>query len=336
MALIQCSKSGITFNCEHLPLAISSNYSISHPLFSLPQKKLLSLAGQWSARKLSSTESYLLYLALLDSTELVQWRTAAQHTPPLDAIIENSMEKLLTIIGKINLIKSPSLVLPTFVISADTSNLGNSHHWIETWTESYHEWYDGYSVARKQSALAARLEAREEALQRLIKSSASVDSYADKLADWAAIAGSFPTYETNHPLTGLPIQLDAYWKQIIRAIANDDKFWRYPKKDIEELVDHCEDNITQGNIYSHTLMKYLRKGTTKHGDFFGFDTAPATTRFTVISTSTDNLGDASAINLAAMIQKAPEDEPKKHQYASNFAWLKAFTQWKMAQKSRTR
>lgn len=333
MAKLTCSKSGIVFHCEHMPIAFGTT-SYTHPLFHVPQKKLLSLAGNWAARKLSPIESYLLYLSLLDSTNLVQWRSPAQYLSITDSIVESNMESLIQIIGKINLINHPHFTLPSFAISVDTANLSNSYHWIQSWITNYSDWYESYKDSRKLETLREKLSNREEALQRLIKTSTPVSRYASILADWAAVAGQFPDFMIEHPVTKFAIECGEYWQQIIRACGDDNKIWQYPRTDIVELIEHCEDNIVHGNIYAHTLMKWLRDGLKKYDDFCGFGDLTISgkpTTFTVMppgSTTYD-------INRQALIQTAPEAEPLKHQFPNNFAWLKAYTKWKVAQGSKS-
>ena len=324
MARIVCSKSGVRFNCEHMPTTLSSS-SYTHPIFHVPQKRLIALAGQWAAQKLTTTESYLLYLALLDSTELIQWRTQASYHNGMDAIVSSNMEALLSIISKINLIKHPSFALPSFSINPSTHLLENSYHWIQAWVENYEDWYQG----RRDEVLREKLKDREAALQRLIRSSIPAATYAKTLATWAATAGSFPTFDTIHPLSHQPISLSDYWQQIITSIANEDKLWRYPRKDIEELISHCEDNIQHGDIYAHALMKYLRSGLAKYDDYLGFgDLSPSTssTPFTILSPASST----HQANLHAALNTAPLSEPQKHQYPTTGAWLKAYTKWKLS------
>ena len=299
MARIVCSKSGVRFNCEHMPTTLSSS-SYTHPIFHVPQKRLIALAGQWAAQKLTSTESYLLYLALLDSTELIQWRTQASYHNGMDAIVSSS-------------------------INPSTHLLENSYHWIQAWVENYEDWYQG----RRDEVLREKLKDREAALQRLIRSSTPAATYAKTLATWAATAGSFPTFDTIHPLSHQPISLSEYWQQIITSIANEDKLWRYPRKDIEELIFHCEDNIQHGDIYAHALMKYLRSGLAKYDDYLGFgDLSPSTssTPFTILSPASST----HQANLHAALNTAPLSEPQKHQYPTTGAWLKAYTKWKLS------
>ncbi len=321
MARITCSKSGVIFQVEHMPTSLPQG-SYTHPMFHVPQHRLISLAGNWAAQKLTSTESYLLYLALLDSTGLIQWRTQASYHHGMDAIVQSNMESLLSIISKINIIHHPSFTLPSFSINQSTCSLTNSYHWIQAWIENYTEWYDGQRESRIREALSDR----EAALQRLIKSSTPTEAYAKTLASWAATAGSFPTFDITHPISHQPIPLADYWKQIITTIANEDKLYRYPRKDIVELIEDCEENIMHGNIYAHSLMKYLRRGLVAHDDYLGFGESPLQTTFTVLPP-----GQASVyqINKSALINTAPEEEPKKHQYPTTSAWLKAYTRWKL-------
>lgn len=323
MARITCSKSGVIFQCEHMPVALPAS-SFTHPIFHLHQHKLISLAGKWAAQQLTPTESYLLYLALLDSTSLIVWRAHATYHTRTDSIVASNMQALLSIIGKINLITHPSFALPSFAITAETHTLLNSNHWIESWTDNYSDWYEG----RREEALRAKLEAREDALQRLIKSSIPPEQYATKLADWANTAASFPTFDIQHPITKLPISVGDYWKQLIKCAADEDKLWRFPRKDIEELVEHCEDNLQMGDIYSHTLMRYLRRALVKYDDYLGFGDTPTThTPFKIMSSDSS----VQEINTAALLSTAPTEEPKKHQYATLSSWLKAYTKWKLAQ-----
>lgn len=335
MAKVTCSKSGTYFSCEFMPFALTSK-DLVHPLFHTPQKKLLSLAGVWSAGKLSATESYLLFLSLLDSTSLVQWRSHAQYTEKTDQIIANNMHGLIDIIGKINLIQHPNFNLPSFALSPDTADLSNINHWIAVWKANYHDWYDSILDSRKREEIKDKITNREEALQRLIKSSTPTESYAPMLADWASVAGAFPTCDTIHPITRTKITLNEYWKSLIRSIANEDKLWRFPRKDIVELIEHCEENIQHGNIYSHTLMRYLRKGLHAYDNYLGFgnnddfEVVPTTTAFTVLSSQSS----VQDINRAVLINTAPLEEPKRTQYPNNFAYLKAYSSWKLAQLNR--
>lgn len=306
-----------------------------HPLFSIPKKKLISLASQWAAGKLSPTENYLYYLSLLNSTELIEWRTPARYTSKSAQIIANNMESLIHIIGKIDVISHPSFALPRFAITSDTCDMGNSYHWIQSWIENYNDWIEGY----KHSSLEerTRLEIRENALEKLIKTpdTESTESFARVLSEWAAAAGSFPEYLTPHHVSKKLIPLSDYWKLIIRACISEERIWQFPRGDISELIDHCEDNIIMGNIRSHALMKLLRNGLKKYDDYLGFgdvDLGGKTTSFRIMAPSNS----AEEANILSLTMTASETEPKKHQYPSHFAWLKAHSKWSLAQSQKAK
>lgn len=336
MAQITCSKSSVVFSCEHMPMALSSR-EYAHPLFSIPKKKLVSLASHWAAGRLSPTENYLYYLALLDSTSLIQWRSPARYGPKTAQIIANNMESLIHIISKVDLISHPSFALPRFAITSDTSDLGNSYHWITSWIENYNDWIDGYKHSSAEER--ARLEIREHAVEKLIKTpdTESTETFARVLSEWAAEAGNFPDYLTPHPVSKKQIPLSDYWKLIIRACISEEKIWHFPRGDISELIDHCEDNIIMGNIRSHALMKMLRSGLKKYDDYLGFgefDLDGAKTSFTILPVGASNSAEKS--NLQALALTAPESEPRLNQYPSRFAWLKAHTKWSIARSMKSK
>lgn len=328
MANLTCAKSGVLFSCEHMPIQLNSR-EFAHPMFSVSKKKLIGIASTWAAGRLSPTENYLLYLSLLDSTELIEWRSPARYTSKSPQIIANNMESLIHIIGKIDVISHPSFALPRFAITSDTCDMGNSYHWIQSWIENYNDWIEGYKHSSSEER--TRLEIRENALQKLIKTpgSESTEALANVLAEWAALAGDFPVYQTPHHISRKLIPLSDYWKLVIRACVNEEKIWQFPRGDIAELIDHCEDNIVMGNINSHALMKLLRTGLRKYDDYLGFgdvDLGGATTSFRIM----DSSNSAEDANIQALTMTASETEPRIHQYPSKFSWLKAHSKWALA------
>jgi hypothetical protein len=336
MAEITCAYSGLVFHCDFMPTSLSSR-EYHHPLFSVPKKKLIALSGEWARGKLAPPESYLLYLSLFNSTDLIQWQQPARFIGQKTLqIIANNMESLVQIIGKIDLIQHPAFVLPKFVITYDTSDLTNSYHWIQAWNSNYNDFIHDQKDARIREEIKQRVETRESALQRLIKSEITRPiNLANVLANWAEDAGNFPDYLTPHPLLkgNKKVELSEYWKEIIRACVNEEKIWQYPESDIVELLEHCEDNIEHGTIYAHHLMRLLRTGLKKRSDYTGFgdiDLAGKKTSFTLLSEDTS----AEAANKIAIIQSAPDKEPKRSEYPSNFAFIRAKLNWDLKQRYR--
>ena len=331
MGRILCSYSGILFECQHMPMSLSAR-EYYHPMFSLHKKKLLTLSKDWASNRLTPTESYLLYLSLLHSTDLIEWRSPARFHDKSMQIISNNMEHLIQIIGKIDVIKHPSFTLPRFAISYDTADLSNSFYWIQAWVHNYNEFMEGFLESQRREEVKEKLDRREHSLERMIKSAyTNPQAKANNLAHWAMLAGNFPDWDTPHPFTKTIISIAEYWQQIIKACANEESIWRYPKADIEELIAHCEDNIVHGNIFAHDLMKLLRDGLKKHQDYTGFgdvDLAGKQTSFKLLSAGETT----EEANMFAAISSAPESEPKRHQYPTTGSYLRAKLNWDMKQK----
>lgn len=321
---ILCALSGIEFTCDNFPGTFYSK-ELSHPVFSLPQKRLLSYTGKWAAGQLTPTDSYLLFLAILNSSERVDFRVSARRTERTDAVIYQNMEYLVRTVIKINTVVNPSVVFPAFAITQDTQTLDNVHYWIEAWEESYKEFLSGYRSAHE----SAKLIKRESALQRLIKNPHKpISEYATQLADWAAIAGSFPLFHTQTPFHKDPIPCAEYWKSIIVKSTRNEHLYSIPAHDLKELLEHCEENIDAGSIYAHALFKALRHAQEKQKNFLGFGDFDLTSSFVILG---DNVTVEQA-NLKNAIDAAPESEPLPQQYPNRFQYLRAKLRWDLAKK----
>ena len=327
MSKILCAYSSVEFNCEFLPFTLSSR-EVTHPLFHVSKKKLISLAGLWSAGKLPPTESYLTYLSLLHATGLIEWRVPAKYTPKTNQIIANNMEQLIMIVGKIDVIKHPSFVLPHFVISPDTCELENSYHWIQIWSQNYNDWIANI----KDHSNDQELQRRELGLQKLIKSShtgKNIEDYPKILANWARMAGDFPTF--NVTIRGVKMELADYWESIIIKCAKAESIFQVPEHDLKELIDHCMDNIvSEGSIYAIALLRHLRRGAEMQKNYLGLgdiDLSQQTTTAYRILKPNESAEDA---NIQNMIDTAPKSEPNKRDYPDLISYIKAKARWNIA------
>ena len=293
----------------------------------MDKKRLLSLAGQWAANKLTATESYLVFLSLLNSTSLIEWRVPASYTSKTASIIANNMEQLIHIVGKIDVITSPSFVLPHFVISSDTCNLENSYHWIQVWVQNYNDWSDNIkSHANDQEILR-----RELALQRLIKTShKNIEDYPAILARWARVAADFPTFEVT--IKSVKMELADYWEDIIIKCAKEEAIFQIPTNDLKELIDHCEDAVVaDGSIYAIALMRHLRRGAQRQQNYLGLGdidlSSQSTTSYRILKPS-ESAVDA---NIQNMIDSAPAAAPNKRDYPDLMSFIRAQARWNIAQ-----
>lgn len=321
---ILCSLSGIEFNAEHFPGTFYSR-EISHPIFYLPQKRLLSYTGKWASGELTRTDSYLLFLALLNSSEQVEFRTPVFRNEQTDSIIALNMESLVRTVIKINAVRNPSVTFPRFAVTTETRFLSNVHHWIETWKEAYTDFENG----TRKDYETRKLVHREAALQRMIKNPhKDIREYAAQLADWAAIAGEFPAFLIQSPWNSLKIPCSEYWKAIIIRAARNEFLHSVSGSDLQELLEHCEDKIPVGSIYSHALFKLLRHAKERLTNYLGFGDVDLKSTYTLLEDSTT----IESANLRAMIDSAPDHPPKIEEYPNKFKFLQAKLKWDMARK----
>ncbi len=323
---ILCSYSGIEFNVDHFPGTFYSR-ELHHPIFNLEQKRLLSYTGKWAAGELTPTDSYLLFLALLNSSEQIQFRIACRKTPMTDSIIANNMEYLVRTVIKLNAIRTPGIVFPFFAVTAETCTLSNVHHWIEVWENC---WRD-FEAGSRRDIIHRNLVKRESALQRMIKNPHKpIRDYAPQLAEWAAVAGSFPDFLVANPFIkdNKKIPLSSFWKEIIVRATRNEYLYTIPDNDLQELLDHCEDNIPIGSIYSHALFESLRHAQKKKGNFLGLGDMDLQSKYALV----EDPKDVETANFRALVDSAPVIEPRLEQYPTKFAYMKAKLRWDMAKK----
>lgn len=304
---ILCCKSGIEFKCDHIPVYLSGGES-HHPIFDMSLKQLWKLYPKWLKRELTRTDSFLLFLAYLNATELVEFRCHVWQRPNTDSIVANNMTGLYEIIGKIVTIKHPKFAVPRFVISHDTRDLENVRYWIEAWENSFEDFCNGL----KGEELRSRLQRKAETLERYIKN-VQLDPrrYARILAQWANEAGQFPE------------NIAEYWEDIIVKCHTSTDIITIPKVDLEELIEYCEENVDAGSIQGHHLFQTIREG---YATLTGFFSVGSPT-FSIL----DSGDDVGQTNLQLLVQSAPIEEPKRADYPTEFAFIKARMKWKIAQ-----
>jgi hypothetical protein len=236
-----CAYSGLSFSCEHFPASVSSS-ELVHPIFYLKSAKLLGFIGDWADGSLNETDSYLLFLALLSSTEQVEWRVPVHRTDKTNQLVANNMEKLASLCTTFLQVTNKKEVLPSFSISPDSRDLNNIRDWLLVWEQALVDYKTGY---RSTNQLQKQRDA-ESYLERVIKdSSREIKSYSRLLANWADLAGNFPRFLTLTP-SGNKIPLNIYWRELITKACLEDSIFTISQKDLDELIEHCEQEIPHG------------------------------------------------------------------------------------------
>jgi hypothetical protein len=323
---ILCAISGLEFEVQYFPMSLHSN-ECWHPIFDAPQKRLWKYYRKWEAGELTSTDSYLLFLAMLKSTDMLNWNTSIKRIPETDAIVANNMEHLYRTVSKVCGILHPSFSIPRLSINLETRELKQVSAWLSIWDNSYEDFCNGL----KDDTLRTELSKKEAVLERLIKnSSIPVERYANHLAAWAEQAGSFPTFQVS--FQGTELDCSEYWKLIITKCFKTESIISIPPKDLRELIEHCEQNIEAGSIYSFHLFATLREGESRLNSFFGIgeyiSLSSSNPGFRILDADT-SVEDA---NIQAMIDAAPSSEPSRIDYKSELKYIQAKAKWQVAQK----
>ena len=332
-----CAISGVSFATEHMPISLSlTAREVSHPIFSASYSQLSLVASDWVDDKLDKTQSYLLYLALFNITDMIHFRVPVTRSDKTDAIVAANMPALLKIVDVIIHVGTQrcksNLLLPEFVVTPDNKQFLNSKHWIELWQAAHLNYLDGY----KSSNHLQKIADKEARLEALIKDkSKDISSYAVQLANWAYDVAGFASYQsTVFGMTskdGSPLKIGEYWRQLIVDCAKRTDIYMIHDADLSELIEELEDNISvaSSGIFGHTVLALLNSTRKAKAEFFTLGEVDVTSRGTMykILNAEDSVEDANKI---VIIQSAPLTEPKESEYPNKLAYIKARTKWDMA------
>lgn len=347
MANFICCYSGLEVKTNHFPMYLSSRepHLCSHPIFHASQKSLLSYARKWSARELTPTDSYLLFIALLRSTELVYFRAPAKYIPRelieseygsysslgTDSIVATNMEALMVAICRINSLSSTRVKFPEVIISAETNILWNVKHWIDSWVEVWKDYHEG--VSRQEHI--ARISEREIALHRMIKSPhRKIESYSKDLAEWADEAGSFPTFLITTP-DDRKIPYNEYYIELIQLCAARE-FSKVNRRDLEELIETIHERIEAGSIQFHLLMEIL-KGAKGYLMALMVEDSKKSVVYKLRPQDTWKFADDSdelSEHETKLIEETSEEAPVASNFAKKIDYIKAKIKFEAAQAAR--
>jgi len=308
MATIKCAISGLDIKVSHGPFILDAKEGYYHPIFALPYKRLYGLYSKHIAGELTETDSYLLFLAFLHSTDQIEWNHPATRNPrdkTTIALVENNMQRLIQTIEKTNIIRHPSFKQPSFAVYKDNSSLLQIPRWIDAWNNNLNEFYLGEIAARDRENLVKV----ENKLQWWIKSQYTPERYIAYIARWASLAGEFPDSKK-----------EAYMKTIRLSFSESKTFYNDIPA-LKEVLTYCENNIEQGSIYSYSLFSTLRTAIAKRSDFLGL-----TNGYTLLPVDTTK----NDIEVEVIKSKATLEPPVRTDYSSDIEFTKAKLRYRVA------
>lgn len=335
-AYVTCGKSSLAYPCAHLHSSIKlHSREIDHPIFKSSYANLISCYDAYEAGNLTNEQSYLLYLAFLNSTGLIEWRTGAIQTMHTQSIIAQTLPALVSICDALvtsssNVRKIHSLQLPICAISPETANLSNCKYWISTWEQCFDDYDTGYDRIDANQRLIAKTESLENMLRN--RQHNNNDKAAGMLAEWASLACNFAGIDciiADGEHEDAPISLALYWKRIIRQCASKASIYDIHTADLDECLDHCEDALAEHDSFAaDTLITTLRTALKQKAQFYSegdIDITEAGTLYKILSPS-DSVEDAAK---QVLIDTAPLVAPVLRDYPSKYQYLKALTKYQM-------
>lgn len=302
-----------------------------HPIFALPYKYLISrYSADWYTGKLSEEEKQLLFLSLLKSTELVIFDAPATPAAPT---VEQNIESLVKLSSWIQALKNPAVLLPTFRITKESSDLGNVHFWLQAWwnaKEAFEAGYRQQAILRDKSRLEYFLDSKIKRIEAGLAN--ETPAYLKILAAWADLAASFPRFAIEHPLTGDTVAINEYWKELIQA--PESRWYSYPLIDWKELEDHIIDNIDDlSTTFAITIIRKCKQIINRTGKDMGLELVeqlvnPDTGERSYSVKSILEKDEQEMV--AAIAATAPTSEPKQQDYPTKVAFLRAKIAWNFA------
>ena len=305
-----CPISGINWESQHGNFMQEMLHP--HPIFAASPTKLLQQRTNWFAGRIENElDRRLLFLALLNSTEQVEFDHPAS---PSDKVVQTNFPALFKHTEWILRLKVPSLTLPRFRVSKESCDLANVRHWMECWQmerEAFEAGYKRHEDDKKQAE-------RERILERNIKSpSKRAEEYAGLLATWALQAA------------GAPEEMRRYWRELFLLKAP--QLYSANPDHVQELYDFLEAELEPGSIYSHKALWYvqsiLKRVKAGWSSVLGIEEEEEATG--AIFQIDDDLMRA---NMLAIVAKAPASRPDRKMYPTEAAYLKALIAWEMREK----
>jgi hypothetical protein len=117
-------------------------------------------------------------------------------------------------------------------------------------------------------------------------------------------------------------------ENFITRCTREEYLYSIPKSDLIELLEHCEEHIPIGSIYSNALFKCVRGALEKQKNFLGLGDLDIRSSFTILTGNSRD--DVETANIMAMVQSAPLEAPTQEQYPNKFQYLRAKMRWEMS------
>lgn len=312
--------------CPISGLAVyKSNYLLGfdlkdlHPIFRAKRKLIL---NDTMIHKFMQSDIFeekkLIFLAVLNSTELVEFQTPAM---PALGTVETHFLKLMHTAGWLahaEYTYKAVASFPRFVVRPDTADLTSLPAWINA-VEDVKDMVIRRDLDRDR---AAELSNKADQISTEIRQAASLHrNFTPSLARWALDFANLNREDTRF----------SKWMKMMCIPTSE--AWMFDIDDYKELVGFMEEELPSEHpqvlsvmFQVRELVKECKRGFTELSVFNDLDDE-ATESFNIIEDSPVSTGEAiSATTLHAM------DKPIAKNYPSKVAFLVADAKWRLAQR----
>ncbi len=345
---VPCAISGLPIQVTPFPGVSSSN--ITHPIFTVPLKKLWPSVPFQKRLNWSPEQDGIFVLALLSETGIFHFRKALSPLSSKDIkILRDEFFRLIDFIWREEHI-SRKFKFPEFIFQVggaaenSISRLPDFLYILETELDLYDRGCREEEVKRRNGDRLVRI---ERFLRKNVLTEKNKKAFGKLLSEWADYSCGFEELTHIQPTPFGEISLQDYWKKLIfMCCAAEQNLFLIPGVDFKELYEHLEINLNQTTMYGKELMNLFILGAQTARDYLGFANRAGFEWLEKFESRDENrifeyiemeLGSApkkqqKAVEvlkgiLDSMDSSSMESEPNIKDYSSKFEWIKACARW---------
>lgn len=303
------------------PYLIGMNLADTHPIFRAKKKLILNPQMVHNfAKSESFEEKKLIFLAVLNATDLVEFRVPAD--PSLQTV-ETCFYKLMHTAGWLAYAEytyKQVVGFPQFVVSEETKDLKSLSNWISR-VEEIKEQALKKDIDRDR---AASLVQREQEIRKEIGEATMLHrAFTPGLARWALEFANLKKTDERY----------LKWIKILCSPLSD--AWVYSLDDIREIEHYLEEELPIDHPQVISVMAQVRllfreckKGFTEFALFNDDDGKDSAESFIILDDETGELKTTSR-----HVEDVPATEPVQKDYPTKVAYLVAMAKWKLANRN---
>jgi hypothetical protein len=308
-----CQKTSVEFTVSGFDNTTTTGV---HPIFSYPFDRLIKLASPWFQSAYTEAELRLLYVALFNSSNLVDFGSKDNPVAaiPNTTLIHNTIDPLIkTVVWLRESVIYKSL--PRVRISAETQSCKNMLVWLDIWNDAKREWDKSYTT----TAALSELSERTERLFSKVNSDIDPQAYSRELGKWALLASNAPATK------------QVGWMHLF-TVKDFDIFTAATTQDFNDLLFHMQCNLPAATLQANKAFKLIQtKLEMSQAGIAGYISRGHRLSYTTLEEAVSDRSEETVGNneafTAFVTSTAPVKKPMRHEYATEFRYMQALAKW---------